>query len=419
MLLVEDNGADVVLMTRAFRNQAPDIDVTAVSSVASARTALQQKKVDVLIADLMLPDGNGLELIAAANEHACPAIMLTGRGNESLAVQALRAGAVDYVVKSDGHVDEMPRVVKRALREWESRVAAERNRQLLAESEQRFRTYAELAADWFWETDPQMTLTCISEGFTRTSKLAAEDFVGSPLRKLCGDADFDWKPVQFLWDKRLEFEVEIPLSPKGYGGRTIYLRGKPFRNARHELAGYRGIGRDVTRERETLREITYLAMHDPLTDVLNRRSLEFEVRNALSNVGPGGEQHVFCFFDLDSFKHVNDDAGHLIGDQILREVVTTIAKSVRSSDKLGRMGGDEFGVLLRHCTFEHATEVTQGIVDAVANQPLVSVSPAVSLTVSAGLVELISGQDVAQVFRDADRACYEAKRAGGNTVRRA
>src|SRR5262245_49962158 len=163
MLLVEDNGADVVLMTRAFREQAPDINVTAVASIASAKTALEKEKVDVLIADLMLPDGTGMELIAAANEHACPAIMLTGRGNESLAVQALRAGALDYVVKSDGHVDAMPRLVKRAMREWESRIAAERNRQLLAESEQRFRTFAELAADWFWECDQQMTLTFISE----------------------------------------------------------------------------------------------------------------------------------------------------------------------------------------------------------------------------------------------------------------
>ena len=82
---MKTTSADVVLMTRAFREQAPDLNVTAVSSIASARTAQQHEKVDVLIADLMLPDGTGMGLISAANEHACPAIMLTGRGSESLA----------------------------------------------------------------------------------------------------------------------------------------------------------------------------------------------------------------------------------------------------------------------------------------------------------------------------------------------
>jgi len=420
VLLVEDNGADVLLMQRSFRSRAPDFDVRAVPSLTAARAALDRGRIDIVIADLMLPDGNGMELIAAAHARGCPTIMLTGRGSESMAVQALRAGALDYIVKSDDHFADMPRVVQRAVREWDNLVEAERNRGLLAQSEQRFRMFTELAADCFWECDADMRMAFVSEGFARIGKVAPEDLVGAPLHEVFGTPDqgFDWTPIEALWRQHREFEFEIPTARNGSTARTLYLRGKPFRDADGEVAGYRGIGRDVSREREALREITYLAMHDPLTDVLNRRSLEYEVSNALSGVVCNGDQHVFCFFDVDSFKAVNDEAGHLVGDRMLKEVVATIARNVRTTDALGRMGGDEFGVLLKHCALPRAIEITGTIVSAVAAQAL-SHDPSrpKHLTISAGIIALTPDHDIAQVFRDADRACYDAKGDGGNAVR--
>ena len=419
VLLVEDNTADVVMMQRTFRERAPEFTITAVETISDARSALDCGQPDVIVADLMLPDGNGMELIAAANARGCPTIMLTGRGSEALAVQALRAGALDYIVKSAFQLGDMPRVVKRALREWESRIEAERNRQLLVQSEQRFRTFAELAADWFWESDLQMALTFVSEGFMRSACLPADRFLGSTFRGICAgsDQDFDWENVEDLWRRRQEFELEITLSSDGREPRTFYLRGKPYRNGRDEFIGYRGIGRDTTRESEALRQITYLAMHDPLTDVLNRRSLEYEVSNALSGVVRAGEEHVFCFFDIDSFKQVNDTAGHLVGDKILRELVGTIAQNVRAADSVGRMGGDEFGVLLKYCGLERAIQIAEAIRSAVAARMLLDPTQPLRLTLSAGIVLLRSGHDIEEVFRNADRACYDAKHAGGNMVR--
>ena len=421
VLLVEDNGADVLLMQRSFRERAPEFGVRAVPSVTAARAALIDSQVDILIADLMLPDGNGMELIAAAHARGCPTIMLTGRGSESMAVQALRAGAVDYIVKSDDHFSDMPRVVKRAVREWDNLIEMERNRSLLAQSEQRFRTFAELAADCFWESDPELKLTFVSEGFVRISRLQREILIGTPLKDALGNPDqgFDWAVIESLWQELREFEFEIPIARNGHAARTLYVRGKPFCDARGEVVGFRGIGRDVTREHDALREITYLAMHDPLTDVLNRRSLEIAVSNALSGVVCNGDEHVLCYFDVDAFKDVNDRAGHVVGDGILKELVATIQRNVRSTDALGRMGGDEFAVLLKHCGLPRAIEITQAVVAAVGDLALPQEVQPLRLTLSAGLVLLKPGQDLGQVFREADRACYLAKRAGGNTVRTA
>lgn len=416
ILLAEDSPVDTALMRRAFHERTAEFQLMVVDTVASARAMLEQDRPDLLIVDFMLPDGNGTELIPVAQTHDCPAIVLTGQGSEEIAVKVLRSGALDYLVKSPEQLADMPHAANRALRQWLNARERERNRRLLAESEERFRTFAELAADWFWETDPALHLTLLSEGFQRISSLAAENFIGKPLRALGDPQDgaVDWHSTETLCHQRMPFELEIPLA--GREMLTLYLRGKPFFDGQQNFRGYRGIGRDITRERQALQEITYLAMHDPLTNALNRRSLEMELKTALLGVVRHGETHAFCFFDLDHFKEVNDTAGHLAGDRILQEVVATITRNIRAGDSLGRLGGDEFGVLLKHCSRAKAEEITRTIVASVAKRKLEMAGQSVGVTVSAGVVALRADHDITQVYRDADLACYESKHAGGDQV---
>ena len=419
ILLAEDNAADVALLRRAFRESVPPFHLLAVDSVAAARTALEREAPDLLIVDVSLPDGAGTDLIDMARARGCPCIVLTGRGNEALAVQALQGGALDYVVKSDRQMAEMPQVATRALREWEYRQERERNARLLAQSEERFRTFAELAADWFWEADASARMTFVSEGFGRLSHLQPQALIGVAmpeiLRAHC--SEMDWQPVAQSWQAQQAFELEFPFAANGQAARIIHLRGVPFFSDGRVFGGYRGIARDVTHERETLARITHLAMHDPLTGVLNRRSLEASVKLALLGSAREREAHAFCYFDLDQFKQVNDDLGHAAGDVVLQAVVAAIAGEVRAGDSLGRLGGDEFGLLLRHCAPAKAGQLAARIVQAVALRriPVPGRAP-VCISVSAGVAALQEGLDVERVFQAADQACYRSKRAGGNQV---
>src|SRR5262249_54709269 len=160
---------------------------------------------------------------------------------------------------------------------------------------ERFRTFAELAADWFWETDAELKLTFLSDGFARFGRQRSDELLGQPLRDILAtrDSDFDWKAVEESLCRRAEFEVELPYVIDARTTRTIYLRGLPFGSAAQTFSGYRGIGRDVTREREALQQITHLAMHDPLTNALNRRSLEASLQTALLEATRRGELHAF------------------------------------------------------------------------------------------------------------------------------
>ena len=419
ILLVEDNPGDVALMRAAFSRHADEFEIAAVDSLAAARRTLEGGGTHLLIVDLNLPDGSGTELIQRALACGCPTIVLTGHGSETKAVQALHAGALDYVVKSTEQIADMPHVVQRTLREWANQRESERQALLLAESEERFQMFAELAADWFWETNADLYMTFISDGFCRFSSVEPEKLLGRPMQQAMEayDPAFDWTPIEALWAQRREFELELSQNGDAQVARTIYLRGLPFFGDDQDFRGYRGIARDISREREILQQITHLAMHDPLTDVLNRRSFEAALKTALYSVARQHESHAFCFFDLDGFKQVNDAYGHVAGDTVLREVAQTIAGEIRGGDCLGRLGGDEFGLLLKHCALEPALDVARKVIAAIAARTfaIAGFAPA-RIGISAGIVALQPEFNATQVFRAADQACYRAKHAGGSQV---
>ncbi len=127
VLLVEDERGHAELMRRAFRIATYAHHLRIAGSLREARAALAEKRPDILITDLRLPDGRGTELLPDGGKATgFPLVVLTSFGNEQVAVDAMKAGALDYVVKSDAILADMPRIAERALREW--RLILERRR---------------------------------------------------------------------------------------------------------------------------------------------------------------------------------------------------------------------------------------------------------------------------------------------------
>ena len=96
------------------------------------------------------------------------------------------------------------------------------------------------------------------------------------------------------------------------------------------------------------RQLSHQASHDVLTGLLNRQAFEASLRLTLEHIEQAPDSHAVLFIDLDRFKVVNDSCGHPAGDALLKELSTKLAGSLRNSDVLARIGGDEFGVLLRY-----------------------------------------------------------------------
>ena len=159
----------------------------------------------------------------------------------------------------------------------------------------------------------------------------------------------------------------------------------------------------------------YEAVHDPLTDLLNRRGFLRALRGARERTSLDGSEHCLMYLDLDGFRGVNNSGGHEAGDELLRLVARALQGKVRRGDSVGRMGGDEFAVLLVDCAEAHGTVVAGQIVAAVSD----AIVGDLGVTVSVGAVQVTSGStsDVDSLLRAADEACFEAKHQGGAQVR--
>jgi diguanylate cyclase (GGDEF)-like protein len=120
--------------------------------------------------------------------------------------------------------------------------------------------------------------------------------------------------------------------------------------------------------------------------------------------------------DLDHFKLVNDTYGHLVGDEVLRNVAERMTGTVREYDYVGRYGGEEFLVVLPNCTAETAREVAERLRQHIGDRPIVTSPTQVVITISIGVSQWQPGQEVHDLLRSADAAMYRAKQSGRNRV---
>ena len=168
---------------------------------------------------------------------------------------------------------------------------------------------------------------------------------------------------------------------------------------------------------ETATELSYLASHDSLTGLINRREFERRLKHAIEDARIEHKTHVCCYLDLDQFKIVNDTSGHIAGDELLKQLSKKLEEYVRSSDTLARLGGDEFGILLFDCPKEKAIKIADEILNVVNQFHFSWQDKVFNIGVSIGLVMIdLHSESIEKIFADADSACYIAKEKGRNRI---
>ena len=191
----------------------------------------------------------------------------------------------------------------------------------------------------------------------------------------------------------------------------------PIRDEAGAVLGVVLVFHDVTEQRRLSTEMSYRALHDDLTDLVNRTEFERQLEELLEACAQGGRPHALLFIDLDQFKLVNDACGHAVGDQLLCRMATLLRESVRTGDTVARLGGDEFAIILQHCPVEQAQRVAQKICDQMDEFRFVHDGRRFRIGTSIGLVPLDNRwPHTTALLQAADTSCQAAKEEGRNRV---
>lgn len=183
ILLVEDDVGHAKLVHRAFEGYHDRFRLTTAANLKEALAHLEKSSPHLVITDLILPDGKGIDLLSSASKgkgrgSAFPLVVMTGYGDEQMAVDILKAGALDYVVKLESSLRDMPRTADRALRQWEAIVERRRAEKALAESEEKFRALIEKASDLIIILDKDAVYRYLSPSVVDITGIAPGEMIG-------------------------------------------------------------------------------------------------------------------------------------------------------------------------------------------------------------------------------------------------
>jgi len=223
-----------------------------------------------------------------------------------------------------------------------------------------------------------------------------------------------WQLLDNLRSGKLELlHQEAPIKDPQKGIRTISWIHKYLVTQDSETVTTLTIGQDVTEQKDAEAHLVWIADHDPLTNLFNRRRFQSEFEQQLKIAERYQNRGAILYFDLDQFKYVNDTSGHSAGDKLLKKVAETLQQVVRTSDTLARLGGDEFALLIPETDAEGASQLAQKIMDKLQTIEFKSESNIHNISASIGIsIFPEHGSNVQDFMSNADLAMYQAKEAG-------
>ncbi|HTD11807.1 MAG TPA: EAL domain-containing protein [Steroidobacteraceae bacterium] len=371
--------------------------------------------VEAILVDPYLPDSRGIatfdSLIRAAPN--IPILLLVDPQHEETARLAVQCGAQDYLLKDRVDAYLLPKIIG-------SMIERAAYAEALFEEKERAQVTLNSIGDAVVSTDVcgRVTyLNVVAEDLTGWSR---DEAAGHPLEDVFHIIDAKTRePMQNSMmlairdDKALALPPNCVLIRRDGVEAAIEDSTAPIHDRRGAVTGAVMVFHDVSMARAMTSKMTHLAQHDGLTDLPNRVLLNDRLREAIILSSRHQRKLSVLFLDLDRFKHINDSLGHVVGDRLLQSVARRLFACVRSSDTVGRQGGDEFVVLLWEVRRAEDAAVTAAKILETVRKPHLIDEHELHITGSIGIVTYPDdGTDVETLMKKADLAMYHAKETG-------
>jgi diguanylate cyclase (GGDEF)-like protein/PAS domain S-box-containing protein len=317
-------------------------------------------------------------------------------------------------VRVRAHVDgsaEPPLLVAQA---WSIR-SHERLIEDLTRSEQRLNALLQAIPDMLFRLDSDGTILDFKAADQSQLAVPADQIIGRKMMELPLPADVrerGWttilKAIETGERQQYEYRLEVPAGPRDFECRVVPSAAEEC------VCVVRDVTDRVTAQAEVVAQLEHLSeesTHDRLTGLLDRDAIRAELGRAICDASEDGSSVAVLFVDLDRFKQVNDRLGHATGDLVLRDAAASLRDSVRSSDAVGRVGGDEFVVIIRNVNGESQARTTAHKLAERLTRRIDSPVGPIELGASVGVaIYPRDGLATEQVLNAADRAMYTAKR---------
>ncbi|GEM_PF-6206816 len=436
ILLVEGNAAYakliIKLLDALYRGQAKVLHCT---TLEEGLGTVQIVQLDVILLDLHLPDSKGLKslLDMLALADSLPIIVLSGIDDEDMALQAVTAGAEDYLIK--GQTD--PTFLKRAIRYAMERKA---QKMRIRASEERLASIINLAQDAIISADEHYRIILFNPAAEALFKRDRMEVIGedlelllptrvrSPHRNHIKAFTHSPIPAQLMHQRGevyglrrdgTEFPAEVTISKLKQGDHVIFT----------------AVIRDITERKHSEDLLRDLATIDPLTGAYNRRQFFDLAEREYERSRRHSLNLSLAIFDLDDFKRFNKNFGHAVGDTALKRLVQLFQTELRPSDILGRSGGEEFVLLLPQTDLTNACRILERLRRLLQEKPMMASlgqTPShpfpeaqettfekapTALTISVGISALgPQTLGIPNLISEAEMALEKAKSQGGNAV---
>ena len=419
ILIVEDDPGIARLVSQAVVEAGCEADTFATGE--QALDWLLTNKADMLLLDNVLPDMHALDFLDRLEEagRALPFIITTGQGSESVAVELMKRGAVDYLLKDVDFLDNPPAAIGRAMNIVDTQKRLREVEDALRQYRVETEAILEAAVDGIITFDSGGLVVTSNTALRELFGMSQDEMRGCHIEKFFNDAHGE-APGLLVPGRAATQEVRKQMrAPREFVATRA--DGSPFdaEVTFSEVEGsnqrlYLAIIRNISEKKRVERQLLHDAFHDKLTGLPNRALTINRISHALNRrMSHPGFKCAVMFIDLDRFKMVNDSMGHSAGDLMLTEVARRLMTAVRPSDTLARISGDEFAIVL-----EDIHDLRNAV--HVADRVLESLGPEISLrggsvktNASIGIaLSQEDGVDAEELLRRADIAMYRAKEKG-------